>query len=801
MGTLWQDLRFGLRVLAKQPAFTLVAIVTLALGVGANTAIFSVVNGVLLRSLPYPDPDRLVVLWEADAKSRQIHVSQPNFEDWRAGQQSFESVSAHTGRWGGPATVTGGSEPERAHAVGVFQDFFRVLGVEPAAGRAFAPDEHRAGAARVVVVSHGFWQRRLGGASDLAGRRLTIEGLSHEIVGVLPAGFAYPAETDLWFPQETAGDGGARSAKNFAVVARLKQDVTVEQAQADMTTVARRLEQQYPDSNRGAGVAVVPLKDQLVGQVRPALLVLMAAVCVVLLIACANVANLLLARGLSRQREIAIRLALGAGRARIVRQLLTESLLLSVVGGALGLLFALWLVRALVALGPATIPRLEEIGLDSHAMAFTAAATLLTGLLYGLAPALKISRPDLQDTLKSTGATTAGGGSRLRGLLVVAEVAMTLVLLVGAGLLAKSFWRLLQVSPGFEAENVLTMQLSLPTSDYREGRQTVAFYRQLFERLGALPGVEAAGMINNLPMGGVSISGGVIVEGRPEGQGGYAGFRIVSPGYFDAMRVPVVRGRLFNEADNETAQPVALVSERAARATWPGEDPIGKRVRSTMDNRGDVWMTVVGIVGDVRHSGLEANPSAELYVPVAQRPTRARGGTVVVRTTGDANALAASVRREVQAVDRNLPVSFAPMREVFARTTASRRYSMTVLVAFACAALLLSVVGLYGVMSYTVSQSTREIGLRVALGAQRSDIYRLVVGQGLVLAAAGVCIGIVASLALTRLMAGLLYGVAPTDPATYAGVAALLVVVAALACFVPARRAAKVDPMIALRYE
>jgi putative ABC transport system permease protein len=801
-------MRYGFRTLWQRPGFTVVAVLTLALGIGANTAIFSVVNGVLLRSLPFREPDSLVMLWEADAKGRDVHLSHLNLVDWRDQSQSFESFSAYSGRWGGKDTILGGNEPERAFAVAVYRDFFKVLGVAPAVGRTFSTEEHNAGTTPVAIVSYGFWQRRLGGDTDLSSKRLTLGDTSFQVVGVMPSGFQFPSETDVWLSKEQLGsDPSERSAHNYVGIARLKPGVTREQAQGELSAIALRLAEQYPVDNLGMGAHVLSLEDQLVGSVRPALLVLLAAVGFVLLIACANVSNLLLARALGRQKEIAIRTALGASPWRIVRQLLTESLLLACLGGALGLLLAYWLIGPLVALSPASIPRLDEISIDGRTLAFTVGVSLLTSMIFGLLPAVRFSRPDLQVALKQGGQNASSGSGLLRSALVVAEVALTLVLLIGAGLLAKSFWRLLQINPGFNPEPVLTMQLALPETEFREEQQRVAFYRQFFARAAAVPGVLAVGMINNLPLGGVNINGGFQVEGRPEDQGGYAGFRIISPGYYRALGIPVVKGRAFTEQDNEHALPVAIISERVANTTWPGEDPIGKRIRSSMDatSRTDplaaTWMTIVGVAGDVRHSGLEGKASAELYVPYMQRPRRAGEMTVVLRTTGDPSSISAAVRDEVKAINRNLPVEFEPMGQVFKRSVASRRYNMLLLGVFAALALLLSVLGLYGVLSYTVSQSTREIGIRMALGAQPRDVLGMIVKQGMTLTVSGIFIGILAALGLTRLMTSLLYGVTATDPWTFAGVSALLIAVAILACFVPARRATKVDPMIALRYE
>jgi putative ABC transport system permease protein len=802
MGTLWQDLQYGVRMLWQRPAFTLVAASTLALGIGANTAIFSVVNGVLLRSLPYQEPDRLVTLWEANARSANIHVSNPNLVDWREQSHSFETFSGYSGQWGGKTTIIGGTEPERAYAVAVYRDFFKVLGVAPIIGHAFSGEEHNPGASRGVVVSYGFWQQNLGGETDLSNKKLTIEGESFNVIGVMPRGFNFPSETDLWLAKEQLGvDTSTRTSHNYVGLARLKPGVTREQAQAEMNSIALNLERQYPEDNGGMGVHVVSLEDQLVGSIRPALLVLLAAVGFVLLIACANVSNLLLARSIGRQKEIAIRTALGASPLRIIRQLLTESLLLSVLGGALGLLLAYWLIGPLVALSPTNIPRLSEIGIDGRTLLFTLGVSLLTSLIFGLLPALRFSRPDLQETLKQGGQTSSSRSVLLRSALVVVEVSLTMVLLIGAGLLARSFWRLLHVNPGFDSENVLTMQISLPESEYKEDQQTIAFHRQLLERLQSVRGVEAAGIINNLPLGGVDINSYVWKEGDPEQKpSSSTGFRVVSPDYFRAMNIPLLKGRMFTEQDNESSAPVGVISERAAEATWPGEDPIGKRLQSRNDNK-EEWTTIIGVVGDVRHRGLDQRASADLYLPYSQRPFRATDVTVVMRTALDPNSIIPAVRQEVQSINKNLPVEFEPMAQVFGRSVAPRRYSMLLLGAFAALALLLSLMGIYGVLSYIVTQNTKEIGIRMALGAQPVDVLKLIVGQGMVLTLFGVGLGVLGAFALTRLMSSLLYGVTATDPFTFVVVSALLMAVAILACYVPGRRATRVDPMIALRYE
>jgi putative ABC transport system permease protein len=574
----------------------------------------------------------------------------------------------------------------------------------------------------------------------------------------------------------------------------------LEQAQADMNAVASNLAQQYSD-NQGMGVNLISLEDQLVGSIRPALLVLLAAVGFVLLIACANVSNLLLARAVGRQREIAIRTALGASPWRVMRQLMTESLLLSMLGGALGLLLAYWLIGPLVALSPSTIPRLNEIGIDGRTLAFTLVISLLTALVFGLLPALKFSKPDLQEALKQGGQTTGAGSVLLRSVLVVAEVSLTMVLLVGAGLLVKSFWRILQVNPGFNSDNVLTMQISLPESAYSEEGRVVTFHRQLLERTKSLPGVESAGIINNLPLGGVDINSFFWIEGDAAQKPTHdSGFRVVSPDYFRTMNIPLVKGRLFTEQDNETATPVGIISQSVAEAAWPGQDPLRKRLQSRNDNR-EEWTTIVGVVADVRHRGLDKRVSADLYLPYAQRPFRASDVTVVMRISTEPAAMISEVRELVRSIDKNVPVEFETMERIFDRSVANRRYNTLLLGTFAGLALLLSLIGIYGVLSYTVTQNTHEIGIRMALGAQPRDVLKLIVGQGMILALLGVGLGVLGALALTRVMASLLYDTKATDPLTFLGVSALLIAVAFLACYVPARRATRVDPMEALRYE
>jgi putative ABC transport system permease protein len=809
LSTLWQDLRYGARTLLKHPGFTLVAVLTLSLGIGANSAIFSVVNGVLLRSLPYPNPERVVMLWEAGDSGKPTYVSHQNFSDWRAQQRSYEYISAYSARFGGPSTILGGSEPVRAYTVAVYRDFFNVLGVQPFLGRTFSPEESNFGTSPVAVVSFRFWQNSLNADPNLSGKKLTIGDRSFDVVGVMPAEFSLPEETDVWESKEQLyADNSSRSSHNYIGIARLKAGVSVEQAQSELAVIARRLGEQFVEDKQHSRATVVPLKEQLTGSVRAGLLVLLVAVGFVLLIACANVANLMLARAVGRQKEVAIRTALGANRLRIVRQLLTESLLLSLLGGTIGLLTAYWLISALIALAPATIPRLNEIGIEGRTITFTLGVALLTSVLFGLFPALRASNPDLNETLKEGGRGATGSSGLVRNGLVVTEIALTLVLLVGAGLLIKSLWRVLQINPGFNSDHVLTMQVSLPASEYQDHSRKINFYGQLFERTRSLPGVESVGIINNLPMGGVDINGMVAVAGRTRDQAGYGGFRVVSPDYFRTLNIPLVKGRTFNEQDSETSEAVAVISKSLADATFPNEDPIGQRVVSTNDYITDEllahperWPRIVGVVGDVRHFGLERKTSSDLYVCYTQRPIRIGDMSVVLRTKGDPSSLATTVRQEVRAIDKNLPLKFATLEEVFDRSTANRRYNVILLGAFAALALLLSMIGIYGVMSYAVSSGTREIGIRMALGARGADVLTLVVGQGMVLTLIGIVIGVAGAFALTRLMATLLFGVVATDLTIFTTVSLLIAAVALLACYLPARRAMKIDPMIALRYE
>jgi putative ABC transport system permease protein len=804
MRTLLQDVRFGLRVLWKRPGFTAVALAVLALGVGANTAIFSVVNAVLLRPLPYPGSERVVAFDGVNPSKgvEESNMSAPDFADWKAQTRSFEALSIYTE---GGSNLTGGGEPERVTAAWVGPDFFRVIGVGAARGRALLPEDEDPGAANVVVISHGLWQRLFGSDPSAVGRTVELGGRGREVVGVMPPGFDFPSRAEVWGPLQLEVAKEPRDNRAYQVLGRLREGVPLAQAQAEIDAVAARLAASYPVTNMGWGVDLDPLKDETVGEMRAALLLLLAGVALVLLIACANVANLLLARAAGRRREVALRLALGAGRWRVARQMLTESLLLALAGGALGAGLSVWLTDLIVALAPRNTPRLAEASLDARVFLFAVGATLLTGLAFGIVPALQASRADLGESLKEGGRGSAGGRSRVRSGLVVSEVALSLLLLAGAGLLVKSFARLQAVDPGFDPEGVMTARVSLPGARYKEPAQKAEFYRALTERLNALPGVEAAGATASLPLGGSNLSvwRGLVPEGRPATPESDepAAFSVVTPGYFPAMRIPLRAGRVFDERDDANAPKVIVVNETLARKVFAGQDPVGRHVTIWRDEK--FPRQVVGVVGDTKPSSLDAAEAPQMYVPHAQDAgwgglslaVRARGG-------GDPSALAPLLREEVRALDRQLPVyDVKTMAKVWADSTAYRRVTMFLMAGFAAAALLLAGVGLYGVLSYTVAQRTHEIGIRMALGARGSDVLRLVVRQGMLLTLAGLGVGLAGALLLTRLMTGLLYGVSAADPVVYALVSLLLAAVALLACLVPARRATKVDPMIALRYE
>jgi putative ABC transport system permease protein len=802
---MWQDLRYGARKLRKSPGFSLVAVMTLALGIGANTAIFSVVNAVLLRPLPFEQPEQLVRVFGTNA--RRNSFSRPhsymNFSDLRAQNQTFEAMAAYTGA---TSALSGDDAPEQITGVISSGDIFRVLKAQPLMGRLLAPEDERPGGSAVAVISHGLWQRRFGRDPGVVGRVIKLDGREREIIGVTPADFSFEFVTgaaDFWMPIDpAASEYRQRGAIFLEAIGRLKPDASLERAGADLGVVASRLAEQYQDSNAGIGVRLASAQEELVGDVRPTLLVLLGAVGFVLLIACANVANLLLARSAGRHKEIAVRAALGAWRGRIVRQLLTESLLIAFAGGLLGLLFALWGVKLLSAFVPENVPRFGETSLDLRVLGFTLAASVLTGLLFGIAPALHSSRFDLNEALKEggRGGTGGRGRTRVRSLLIVSEVALSLVLLIGAGLLIKSFVKLRNTDPGFDPSNTLTASLSLAPVRYDTDEKITDFYRRLVERVRTLPGVESVGAVTPLPLSDNSYAFSFAVVGQPPlppGQRQSAAARFVTPGYFRAQGVPLRAGRVFTEQDTADAPDVIVVNEAFARRYLSGVDPLGQRLRLGVNN---IEGEIVGLVGDIRGSNLATPAAPEYYIPEAA--VSVGDMTLVVRTAGDAASLTTAVRQVVSEMDKELPLyEVRTMESLVSRSVARQRFSMTLVGVFAVLAMLLSAVGIFSVMSFLVAQRTHEIGIRMALGARPGDILSMVVRQGVVLTLVGVGVGLAAAVALTRLMSGLLYEVSATDPLVYGGITALLAAVALLACYVPARRATKVDPLIALRYD
>jgi predicted permease len=818
--TLLQDLRFGLRMLRKNPGFSLIAVLTLALGIGANTAIFSVVNAVLLRPLPYAAPERLVFIYNSAPGwgIQKLGLFEAEFLRLRDQARALEQVSLYTST---TLTLTGAGEPERVSSGTASGELFAALGAPPALGRSFKLAEEPRGQGNVVILSHSFWRRKFAASPAVIGQSLTLDGRSYIIVGVLPQSFKSPLElqadraVELWIPPGY-NPAGSCCGHGLNVVARVRVGQTLEQAQTEINAIMAGVKRDYPQGYPKDGTKqalLKPLQQELVGDLRRALWVLLAAVFFVLLIACANVANLLLARSELRVAEIALRAALGAGRARIIRQLLVESLLLAVIGGGLGLLLAWRGLALLPALGAEKIPRLQEITLDGPVLGFTLLVSLLTGIVFGLAPAWQALKFDLHTALKEGGRASAPirGRSRLRATLVVAEVALSLMLLLGAGLLIRSFWRLQQVDTGFRAEQLLTLRLFPPASTYANDQQVAAFYEKLLERVRSLPGVKDAAVTDGLPLGDWSGGTMIEVEGQSFKTGGHntAGWHVVSPEFFRTLGVRLLRGRLLEDADQEQATPVAVVNETLARMHWPNEDPLGRRIRLPNGSQATTaFLIVVGVVADVKNDGLTEAARQEVYVPLRQRTAAiagmgfARQMTLAVRTSVEPLNLVNAIRQEVMALDRNVPIaSVRTMEQIMATVTVQPRFNMILLGIFAAVALVLAAVGIYGVLSYSVTQRTHEIGLRLALGAQQGEVLKLVVRQGMILALLGVAIGLAASFALTRLLTGLLYGVSATDPLTFIVIALLLTMVALMACWIPARRATKVDPMIALRHE
>jgi len=808
MNAFWQDLLFGARMLRTKPGFTLIAVITLALGIGANTAIFSVVNAVLLRPLPYQNPDRLVLVKESLPKLgwAQLSVSPAEFLDYQARNEVFSEMAAFTDL---SVNLTGQGEAQRIQAARVSATLFPMLGVSPQRGRVFSAEEDQVGKNNVVMLSHGLWQRHFGADPAVIGKVVRLDERPYTVVGVMPPRFQFPYTwtsfadaAELWIPLAITDSEKRNRAGSFdyGAIGRLKPGVSLAQAQANIEAVAARMQEQHPDIYKEVQVAatVVGLEQDVVKRVRPLLLILLGAVGMVLLIACANVANLLLARAASRQKEMAVRSAMGASAWRLARQLLTESVVLAFGGGIFGLLLAVWALDLIVRFGPQDVPRLPEVSLDPLVLGFTLVVSLLTGMLFGLAPAIQCLRFNFNDALKDASGRASRGreGKRLRGLLVIAETASALVLLVGAGLLINSFVRLLRVPPGFNPEGVVVARTAFA---YPGIEQRKAAQKQILERLAALPGVQAASVTTHLPLAG-DRSIGFVIEGKAT-MVNTAYNALVSDDYFRALGIQLQTGRTFTREDGEGTTPVVVINETMARRFWPAGDAIGKRVKWG-GWPGDQWLSIIGIVADVKVSSLEAEVNPAIYMPLFQIPRAWSAVAYVVRAAGDPTALIPSLRREITAVDAELPVyNIRTMEQVLAESVTQRRFSMLLLGLFAAVALLLAAIGLYGVMSYSVTQRTQEIGIRMALGANTRDVLKLVVGQGMLLALIGVMIGLGLAFGLTRFLTGLLFGVSPTDPLTFAVIALLLTVVALVACSLPARRAMKVDPMIALRYE
>jgi putative ABC transport system permease protein len=831
MQTLLQDLRYGLRMLAKNPGFTAVAVLTLALGIGANTAIFSVVYGVLLRPLPYPKPDQIVSVSEVAANGNLMNFADLNFRDLRAANHTLAGMAKG---YDEEVTVSGGAgSAQRVNVAVVSRDFFRVMGVEPLLGRGFSEEELREGGPPATLASYGYWQQYLGRATDLSSFKLRTEDHIFSVVGVLPPGFRYPSNTELWLPAELFGDQSpSRTAHNWGlVVGRLRDGVTVSQARVDLATIARRLHEQYKPDIDMVDMSVLPLRDALTGSVRTALLILLGCVGFLLLVASANVANLLIARAAARERELAIRVALGAGRARLVRQFLTESLLLSLAGGALGVLAAEWGASGLVALAPRNLPRLEEVSVSLPALAFALGVSFAVAMGLGTLTAWRATGRAPHAALTEGGRGQAGsrGSQRLGGILVAGQLAITLVLLTGAGLLGRSLLRLLSVDPGFRTENILTTEMEVPGSgESLDVTKPAGFINSLFDRLRALPGVEEVGGASDLPLaeGGPGNGGFLLLDRQPSfpkldlskpgdlkrwvplweqlwrsAPSGEADYSVASQGFFRALGIPLVRGRLFDGRDTAEAPHVAVISQSLARATWPNQDPLGKTIEfGNMD--GDMrLLKVVGVVGDVRDRSLEKPPRPTVYVNYLQRLHGGRDFTVVIRARTPANVLPAEVLKIVHDLDPEIAPRFQIFQDVFSASLERRQFNLRLVGVFAGSALLLAAVGIYGVMAYWVWRRIQEIGVRMALGAVTADVLGLVLGQGSRMIAAGVALGVAGSFALTRLMQSLLYGVSATDWVTFALAAGTLVAVALAASYVPAHRASKVDPMVALRHE
>jgi len=812
MMSFWQDIRYGLRVLGKNPGFTAIAILTLALGIGANTALFSVVNGVLLNPLPFPSPDQLLAVYSKTGTFQESSISYPNFLDWQKDNHSFAALSAFRSD---DYNMVGAGEPERVHIHMISAEFFPALGLPPLLGRTFRSEEDQAGAGPVTILGDGLWKRKFGLSLDVLGKSITLNGKSYTIIGVAQGRITGLSPTDLYIPIGQWTDPTFRDRRismGMNSIGRLKPGVTIELARADMNRIAENLAAAYPEADKGTGVSLIPLKADVVGNVKGILLVLLGAVSFVLLIACVNVANLLLARSTGRTREFAIRAALGASPARVIRQLLTESVLLGVAGGCIGLLLAKLGVRVLLATLATNVPRSEEIALDSHVLFYMLGISVLTGIVFGLIPALKTLRPDTHETLKEGGRGSSGARHRAQSVFIVVEMAMAVVLLIGAGLMIRTLSALGNVNPGFDARNVLTFAISSTSNSAATADQLRAMYRETLRQLEGVRGVETVSMMGgSLPMTGDS-EVPFWLEGQPKPANDndmpFALFYLVNPGYHQAMRIPVERGRSFTDRDHEHSPSVALIDATFARKYFPNQDPIGKHLNVGLL---DMQPEIIGVVGHVEHWGLGSRQhqdlQAQLYLPVWQVPDRfwtllANGSGYVARTTDNTGDITSSIRQAAEKVVSSAALyDVRPMEEIVSRSISTQRLTMFLLSVFSALALVLSAVGIYGVISYLTGQRTHEIGVRVALGASRRDVLRMVLGQGLKITLIGVGIGVVAALGFTRLITTLIYGVGASDPLTFGGVAILLSAVALFACYIPARRAMRVDPIVALRYE
>ncbi len=812
METFFRDLRYSVRMLIKSPAFTAVAVISIALGIGANTTVFSVINAVLLKALPYNDPNSLVLVW-GDTRTetslrKHNQVSATDVADIRSQSSVFEDVTTYTGWY---PIMTGETEAERVPAIQVGDGFFNIMKGKPLLGRVFTPEEQQDGKDFVIVLGHSLWQRRFGSDPNIVGKNVYLNGRPYNVVGVMGADFRplpsslVAPEGQFYRPVAESYDDSERDARHLRAIARLKPGVTVEQARTEVSVIAQRLEQQHPETNKHTGAHVVSITDEIVGGIRPTLFMVFGAVIFVLLIACANVANLLLARSTVRHKEITIRTAIGAVRGQLIRQLLTESLVLAFLGGVLGLLLAFWGTELVAAAGSKINPMFQGIRVDMRALGFTFGISIITGLIFGLAPALQISEPNLVESLKEGGRGSGPSATRnrLRSVLVVSEIALTLVLLVCAGLLIRTVMRLRNVDTGFNAQNVLTMTLGLPAAKYPKPENYIAFNKQVTERIAALPGVKAAGTTSVLPLSDNFDGRGLVVEDQPKPRGEEitVDLYVTTAGYLRAMEIPTLKGRPIAEEDTVDSSKVALINRTMASQLWPNQDPLGKRIRFPGSEKNpQPWRTVVGVVSDVAQYALDKKPPMQIYLPHAQFPTSFN--SIVVKTEGEPLAMTNQVRREILAIDKDQAVfNVTTLDQLRGESILIRRFFMLLLLAFAGLALALAAVGIYGVMSYVASQRTHEIGIRMALGAQASDVLKLLIGSGMALALIGVVVGLAGAFALTRLMAGVLFGVTATDGLTFVSVSAGLIAIALLACYIPARRATKIDPLVALRYE